>query len=175
MIGAWSMNVGGRAYGPFTSDRMRNFADEGRLVPNSLVSREGSEDWHEAHEEPEFFDFFPPKPVAAEPIPVDAPLHAESPTHSPIAPVLGEHKDLGRAHFAVVVDLKSRSAGNLEKAIESLGPNYRLLPNIWVLVHRSHGERGAQPFGAGAGQARLAICDRRHARQSRVVQFRSRG
>jgi hypothetical protein len=139
MIGAWSMNVGGRAYGPYTSDRMRAFATEGRLVPNSLVSREGSEDWHEAREEPEFFDFFPDKPIVAEPVLDDAPLDAmhDNPSHGPITPVLGEHraeqKDPGRAHFAVVVDLKSRSAGNLEKAIESLGPNYRLLNNIWVL------------------------------------------
>jgi hypothetical protein len=58
MIGAWSINVSGRVYGPFTSERMRSFVDEGRLAPHSLVAREGTDDWHEAREEPEFLDVF---------------------------------------------------------------------------------------------------------------------
>ena len=37
-----------------------------------------------------------------------------------------------RAHFAVVVDQKSGSSSNLEEALASLGPYYRLLPNVWI-------------------------------------------
>ena len=37
---------------------MRGFVDEGRLAPHSLVAREGTADWHEARDEPEFTDVF---------------------------------------------------------------------------------------------------------------------
>lgn len=135
MIGAWSMNVGGKVYGPFTSDRMREFATEGRLAPHSLIAREGTEDWHEAHDEPEFADIFPPG--AAEPMPmqqvveqpaIEQPAPAAQP--SPKADVA----DGVIAHFAIVVDRKSRSTGNLEEAIAALGPAYALMPNIWILA-----------------------------------------
>lgn len=33
-----------------------------------------------------------------------------------------------------MVDRKSRSTGNLEDAIASLGPAYALMPNIWILA-----------------------------------------
>lgn len=67
MIGAWSINVFGRVYGPFTSERMRGFVGEGRLAPHSLVAREGTDDWHEAREEPEFSDVFRDRGRAATP------------------------------------------------------------------------------------------------------------
>ena len=51
MIGAWTMNVSGRVYGPYSADRMRTFISEGRLAPHSLITREGASDWHEARHE----------------------------------------------------------------------------------------------------------------------------
>jgi hypothetical protein len=138
MIGAWSINVSGRLYGPFTSERMRRFASEGRLAAHSLVAREGTADWHEANEEPEFADLFAPQtavkeqmPSIAERLPVaTAPLPAWS-ARGEIGAT--EKSDHGRAHFAIVLDQKSRPSGNLEEAIASLGPAYRLLPNVWIL------------------------------------------
>ena len=65
MIGAWTINVGGRLYGPFTSERMRAFVSEGRLAPHSLVARENSNDWHEARDEPVFADLFAGAGVAS--------------------------------------------------------------------------------------------------------------
>jgi len=122
MIGAWSMNVGGRVYGPYTSERMRAFVSEGRLASHSLVTREGAGDWHEARDEPEFADLFEqngaPTPVAAAP---------------GAAPPLGDSGEAARAQFAIIVDLKSRSSGNLEKAIQALGPSYRIMPNVWIV------------------------------------------
>ena len=58
MTSAWSMNVGGKVYGPFATDRIRNFAQEGRLAPHSLLAPEGSNDWHEAKSVPEFAALF---------------------------------------------------------------------------------------------------------------------
>lgn len=155
MIGAWTINVSGRIYGPFTSDRMRGFVGEGRLAPHSLVAREGSSDWHEARDEPEFSDVFAyrvtapsvpaPEPKAAAPAtqPTHAPqpmqpqmsapaLHAPQPqAHHSNSGVAGEHV---AAHFAVIIDQKAVStASNLESAINSLGHSYRLTSNVWII------------------------------------------
>jgi len=155
MIGAWTINVSGRIYGPFTSERMRGFVGEGRLAPHSLVAREGSSDWHEARDEPEFSDVFAyraaapsvpaPEPKAAAPAPqpthapqpvqpqMSAPaLHAPQPqAHHSNGGVAGEHV---AAHFAVIIDQKAVStASNLESAINSLGHSYRLTNNVWII------------------------------------------
>src|SRR5262249_53209175 len=82
---------------------------------HSLVAREGSADWHEAWQEPEFADLF------ADPLPLE-----------PISGV-GQKAEGTRSHFAVVIDHKSRAPGNLEGAIASLGPAYRLLHNVWII------------------------------------------
>lgn len=133
MNGAWNINVSGRQYGPFTSERMRSFASEGRLAPHSLVALEGMTDWREARDEPEFADLFAPsgkdhvisiatqKPVAAAPAPANGyAAEQEKPSGT-------------RAHFAVVVDIKSGSKGNIEETMSSFGPAYRLLPNVWIV------------------------------------------
>jgi len=130
MIGAWTINVSGRIYGPYTSDRMRVFAGEGRVGPHTLVAREGTEDWHEARDEPEFAEFFP----GGEAQPAD-PSVTVSPTVEPV-PDLGpapEAPEGGKAQFAIVVDLKSRAPTGLEQAIMSLGAAHKLLPNVWIV------------------------------------------
>jgi hypothetical protein len=146
MIGAWTMNVSGRVYGPYSSERMRAFASEGRLGPTSLVAREGTVDWHEAREEPEFSEFFSagrpqaPQPAAqpaAQPS-LGAPVSKPSVNATGTYPVAGaghgeQGNEAGRSQFAIVVDLKSRSPGGLEQAIASLGQSYRLLPNVWIV------------------------------------------
>jgi hypothetical protein len=157
MIGAWSINVSGRVYGPFTSERMRSFVGEGRLAPHSLVAREGTDDWHEAREEPEFSDVFrdrgraatPEAPTASpalqpQPLRAAQPVNAPQPAQphaapapqpqvhapQPVAPA-AEHT---AAHFAVIVDQKAQSAaGHIENAISSLGPCYRLTNNVWII------------------------------------------
>ena len=123
MIGAWTINVGGRVYGPYTSERMRGFAGESRLAPQSLVAREGSSDWHEAHDEPEFSDLF----GAREPQPAKPAVNgngngAASETSMP------------RAQLAIVLDVKSRVSNTFEQTMMNLGPAYRLLPNVWIVA-----------------------------------------
>ena len=127
MIGAWTMNVSGSVYGPYSSERMREFAREGRLGGNSLIAREGTTDWHEAREEPEFVEFFSAKPAPA--VVPEKPA-TQAPKSSPGA---RHDHDSGPSQFAIVVDLKSRTPGNLEQAISSLGLAYRLLPNVWIV------------------------------------------
>ncbi len=160
MIGAWNINVSGRVYGPFTSDRMRSFVGEGRLAPHSLVAREGTSDWHEARDEPEFIEVFthrnhvapaaaPASAQAAAPQPALASLITRSPqpqpqqqqpaqtsapqvhTAHPTATAPAEH---AIAHFAVIIDQKAQGgSSNIEHAIGSLGLFYRLTTNVWII------------------------------------------
>jgi hypothetical protein len=143
MIGAWTLNISGRIYGPYTSERMRAFATEGRLSPHSLVAREGTSDWHEAREEPEFADVVGKPAAAGTPeaaalsnptviVPAVSLTAVPAPTR-PVAAAPDPQEGTRIAQFAVVVDLKSRSPGNLEQAISSLGSAYRLLPNVWIV------------------------------------------
>lgn len=133
MIGAWTINVSGKVYGPYTSERMRAFADEGRLAPQSLIAREGTSDWHEATDEPEFASLFGvPKPVAAETPAVNgAPVNGP-PANATPAQVLDAAAPV-RAQLAIFVDVKSRISNNFEQTILDLGPAFRLLPNVWIV------------------------------------------
>ena len=152
MIGAWTINVSGRVYGPFSSERMRAFVGEGRLAPHSLVAREGSSDWHEARDEPEFSDVFAHRnPATSAPVPeVKVAAQAEAPaqpaqTQAPAPAPQAPHPHLRAvstapageplfAHFAVIVDQKAMSAAsNIESAINSLGQSYRLTNNVWII------------------------------------------
>ena len=157
MIGAWNINVSGRVYGPFTSDRMRSFVGEGRLAPHSLVARDGSSDWHEARDEPEFTDVFmqrapvpPPAALAVAPAPAPKPALASlitrapqpqpqsTPAHAPQVqasnPNISAAAEHAIAHFAVVIDQKAQGgSSNIEGAIGSLGLFYRLTNNVWII------------------------------------------
>jgi hypothetical protein len=143
MIGAWTINVGGKVYGPYTSERMRAFAGEGRLAPQSLIAREGTSDWHEANDESEFASLFgAPKPAAAETSTVNgAPVNGSAANAAPTngAPANGapaaaiDAAAPVRAQLAIFVDVKSRISNNFEQTILDLGPACRLLPNVWIV------------------------------------------
>ncbi len=132
MIGAWTINVGGRVYGPYTSERMRAFAGEGRLSAQSLVAREGTTDWHEANDEPEFASLFgvnfaKPSAPAVEPAaaaPAAPAINGNAAEYETVVP---------RAQIAIFYDMRSRISGNFEKSILDLGPAYKLLPNVWIV------------------------------------------
>jgi hypothetical protein len=160
MMGAWTINVSGRIYGPFTSERMRSFVGEGRLAPHSLVARDGSTDWHEAREEPEFSDVFsnraqsaiggaaaraaPAAPLAHSPqaAPSLQPNASHAPQFAQVNPVLASHSphangteatEQQSAHFVVIAEIKAQSTRDIEGAIGSLGAHYRLTHNVWII------------------------------------------
>ena len=118
MSDLWTIMAAGRVYGPFSTERMRGFVAEGRLAANSLVAREGSSEWQEAVTESAFADLF------------CSPHRATDAVEPETTAATG---DTQRGHFAVVVDMKSRSAAGLEGAIAAFGPCYQLLPNIWIV------------------------------------------
>jgi len=131
MTSAWTINVGGRLYGPYSAERLRSFASEGRLAPTSLIAREGASEWHEAREEPEFCDLFTlsPKETAR----AIAPAVEPKPAPASMATSSADVPEGKLAQFAIVIDVKSHSSGGLEQAIMSLGSAHRLVHNVWIL------------------------------------------
>ncbi len=133
MTTAWTINVGGRLYGPYSAERLRSFASEGRLAPTSLIAHEGASDWREAREESEFCDLFTqgPKETVRAIVPVVTAMPA--PTPAPMATSIADIPEGKLAQFAIVIDVKSHSSGGLEQAIMSLGSAHRLVHNVWIL------------------------------------------
>jgi hypothetical protein len=127
---AWTINAGGQLYGPFSSERMRGFASEGRLAPESLIARENATDWREARSVPEFADLFTPLPPVIE---GSASRAAATSLSRNLAPANTGTSQTQRTQFAIILDVKSLGSGNLEKTIASFGPSYRLLPHVWIV------------------------------------------
>src|SRR6266566_6407110 len=131
MTTAWTINVGGRLYGPYSSERLRSFASEGRLAPTSLIAHEGASAWREAREEPEFCDLFAQGPTETPRVP--APVVEPKPAPASMATSIADVPEGKLAQFAIVIDVKSHSSGGLEQAIMSLGSAHRLVHNVWIL------------------------------------------
>jgi hypothetical protein len=135
MTTAWSINVSGQMYGPYTWEQMRSFVHEGRLAPQSLIAREGSNDWREAQQDRDFAGLFALRSKSdpeiltfafgARPSDVSATSSNDGST---------EIKEKAGSQFVVFMELKSSTSQRLEETINSLGPNYRLKDNnIWII------------------------------------------
>jgi TM2 domain-containing membrane protein YozV len=62
--GEWHLYLEGQIYGPFTGQKLREFAKEGRLLPTTDVARLGSEVWTPASEDAVLGAFFALPPTA---------------------------------------------------------------------------------------------------------------
>jgi GYF domain 2 len=131
MSANWIVNVGGRPYGPYTDAQMATFAAEGRLAPQSLISRVGESQCRPAGEEAALAALFEPPEEAAQPVPAPKPASAPS-------SVFGRNRDEGqkngeRSHIVIIADMKSGSIAGLEEEIYKLGQACPLLPQIWLV------------------------------------------
>jgi hypothetical protein len=132
MTGTWIIKVDDRIYGPFPSERMRSFAIEGRLAPNSLIAPDGSADWREAREEPAFREIFT---SPREGVPEAPPRPSSRASDSPATALPNADPPKGHvAQFAIVFDMKTHTSERVEQAILALGPAHRLLPNVWIVA-----------------------------------------
>ncbi|NIJ40210.1 hypothetical protein FHS78_000465 [Parvibaculum indicum] len=152
----WTLKYGDRIYGPYTFRAMQTYVAEGRVAGHSLIAPEGTPlaagDWRRADEVPQFANFFAPsdKPFpAGEHRHEDEEPESEYPHTQPNRPVidgtearpkygpgkgqLDRRKRPESSNFMIVLDVKSRYAGPLEQSIMSLGPAYKLAPNVWCV------------------------------------------
>jgi hypothetical protein len=124
---SWTMSVGGRVYGPYTLEQMRDFHAENRLADHSMVARDGEEQFRPAGEYLELAPLFQSGPTV-----VDEPAEPVQPRRFGMrqeAEVSGGPP----AHFVIVADMKSRSISGLEEEIFSFGQAYQFGPQAWVL------------------------------------------
>lgn len=57
----------------------------------------------------------------------------QRPTYGPAKGQTDRRRQPETANFIVIMDIKARYAGPLEQAIMSLGPAYKLAPNVWCV------------------------------------------
>ncbi|HEY4343995.1 MAG TPA: hypothetical protein VGN05_06610 [Parvibaculum sp.] len=150
--GRWLLKYGDRVYGPYFDEAMRAYIAEGRIVPQSLIAPEGTlpdaETWQSAATVPAFSGLFgaraapaapaaetkveakPVEPARSEPV---AQTNGPRPTYGPGKGQVDRRRQAETANFIVIMDIKARFAGPLEQAIMSLGPAYKLAPNVWCV------------------------------------------
>lgn len=151
----WCVKVEERVYGPYTSQQLRKFAHEGRFAPCSLVAPAGSLSWREARHETVFAPFFGEEAPRTAPSNVrtfgrrdvesapkgaskEAPSHDREGDHDTIAQFARMKPRPSQnapqiANFILIFDIVSAAASRVETAVLSLGPAFRLAPNIWTL------------------------------------------
>lgn len=150
--GRWLLKYGDRVYGPYSSEAMQSYIAEGRIVAQSLIAPEGaspdSDEWQSAVTIPAFAELLTaraapapearrdeiaaPQPVAAKPEPASQTGGAR-PAYGPAKGQVDRRRQAETANFIVIMDIKARFAGPLEQAIMSLGPAYKLAPNVWCV------------------------------------------
>ena len=131
MSETWTLSVGNRVYGPYTTDQMRAFQVEGRLATHSLVARAGEEQFRPAIEDPELALLFPAQAAAAP----ATPAASQPPSSEPRR--FGHESEISageRSRFVIISDMKSGSISALEEEIFNLGHAFRFMPQAWVLT-----------------------------------------
>jgi hypothetical protein len=124
MSNLWTINVGGRIYGPYSAEQMHNFANEGRLAPQSLVARPGETNFRNAGDEPVLSALFNASQALAEVMETGTAAFGRH----------GEAEHDGKpSHVVILADMKSRSVTGLEEEIFNLGPAYAIMPQAWVV------------------------------------------
>lgn len=141
----WLLKYDERIYGPYTRAAMESYIAEGRIAARSIIAPEGtlpgSDAWREAAATAEFSSFFQGIPVTVTPRsdaqasgPAKAPAPAERRTsYGPEKGQIDRRRQPETSNFIIVIDVKARYAGPLEQAIMSLGPAYKLAPNVWCV------------------------------------------
>lgn len=130
----WCIKVADKIYGPYSSDQMRNLAQEGRLAAHSLVSPAGSRAWREAREEARFSSFFA---LNDAPAPDEGVRKKNGVDDAQTTAMFGRSKPESShraANFVIIFDVGRGTANRVEAVMFSLGPAFRLTDNVWSVT-----------------------------------------
>lgn len=112
--GLWWVQVEGESYGPYTTEQIRGYVTEGRVIAESAVKSEVEPEWHAAGDDDAL------GPLFGQPSPApDAPSH--------FAPVNR------MTNFVVMVEGTGYSREDFNAALRELGPAHELMPGVWLL------------------------------------------
>lgn len=115
---SWSVQIGQQVYGPYSTQKMRGFIEEGRVVAQSLVALHGGKAFAPAASVAEFAGAFVAKSPAA-------PDPAPTPTRPAKKP------EAGIANFVVILEDKGRA--DVDNVILNLGRAYKLSRTVWLI------------------------------------------
>ena len=137
MSDSWNIKVGGRSYGPFNLQQMQGLAADGRLAPHSQVSRPDDDKLCAAKDDAQLAALFAPE-KRVEPIPSATGRFFTTKRvgeEDAAAQTFGRNNEVGeRGRFVIIADMNSRSISGLEEEIQSFGPAYAFLPQVWLLA-----------------------------------------
>ncbi len=160
----WWIRAGERVYGPFASERLPPFVREGRLTPETAVSRDEAGPWLAAGVHPSLGALFEPAapreraaPPAAAPVGATSEREVRTPTPAPERP---------EAALLVFAELADAREPAFHAALGRLGRVARARPGVWLLRGRveAAGLRNALSQALGEGESLLiAAADGRDA------------
>lgn len=107
----WFVSANSQLYGPYSEEQLLTFAREGRVTAQTMVRAGRSGAFDEAGKFAALSSAF-----AASPSSSKAPAEDAKP-----------------GNFVIIADLRQRGAVPFEAALNRIGPNYRLSPNVWML------------------------------------------
>ncbi len=134
---AWWVQVQGKAYGPYRPAQIQAFVAEGRVRPQTLVSREPDRDWRPAQD----------AGLTGQAAP--APLHD--------TPAIEE--DARLANMMIWADLPSGGEDHVDATLIEFGASARIGRDLWVLrtPHPVAVIRAAIAAGLAVGERFLVV------------------
>lgn len=133
----WCVKVEDKIYGPYTSEQLRKFVHEGRIIASSLISPAGSRAWREAQKEASFSNYFDRTGVP-EQIKRSKRAFGRAETDSSDTPDekkrAGQSTSLSIANFLIIFDVTSGAASRVGAAITGLGHAFQVADNVWSLT-----------------------------------------
>src|SRR4051812_31609048 len=98
----WIVSIGGRTYGPYTTEQMQSFAVEDRLAPHSLIARAEDGRFRPAVQDADLgFLFRPAEPSVTA---------RKAPKPPEVARKFGhDHSEIANeaSHYLIIADMKS--------------------------------------------------------------------
>lgn len=120
----WCIKVAERVYGPYSTEQLEEFAEQGRLGPQSLVAPAGGKMWRAARQYPNIAEI-----LSGERQLTTTTSRFGRSNESGKDP----QDDVSIANFVVVFDVVSGAASRLEHVVRNLGPAFRLTDNVWAV------------------------------------------
>lgn len=155
----WWVRAGGRAYGPFPSERLPGFVREGRLTPETSVARDEAGPWLSAGRDPSLDELFtlraPPAPRQAAPAPAPA-----APTAAPAEPRPAPSPAPSATHaFVVFAEVLEGREAAFARALAQAGQAARARPGLWLLraAADAPGLRNALSQALGEGESLMVV------------------
>ena len=149
----WWIRAGERVYGPFASERLPPFVREGRLTPETAVSRDEAGPWLAAGVHPSLGALFEPAAPRERPAP-PASAPAVTPPEREVRALSPERPETTLLVFAELADARE---GAFHAALGRLGRVARARPGVWLLRARldAAGLRNTLSQALGEGESLL--------------------